>query len=102
MRHPTGLLAAAAVLVLAAPASAGVDLRDTRAVGVATSDNAPLAAVGDINGDGLEGDAVGVQVDPGAADGAHTGGVGTIGLGAARLVLKNLNAPPLFKGNFGM
>ena len=49
-----------------APAWAGVDLRDTPRAGMATSDTAPLAGVGDVNGDGVEDVVVGLQFDPDA------------------------------------
>jgi FG-GAP-like repeat/FG-GAP repeat len=95
-------------LVLAAPvpaARADVDLRDVKPVGVAGSDAAELAAAGDVNGDGVQDVAVGLQDDLRTRDPASLSEIAVVGFGRtppdpsrrgfAGLVVSHLAEPAL-------
>ena len=85
------------------PAAAGTDLRTANPVGIAGSDSAALAAAGDVNGDGIQDVAIGLQDDIRTRDPASLSEIAVIAFGAgppdpsqpgfSGLVISHLNEP---------
>jgi hypothetical protein len=99
-------LAVCIVLAVAPAAWAGTDLRAVAPVGIAANDSADLAAAGDVNGDGVQDVAVGLQDDLRTRDPASLDEIAAIGFGGASpdpslpgfsgIVVTHANEPQLF------
>jgi hypothetical protein len=100
------LAPAISIALVAAPTAwAGTDLRAVAPVGVAANDSAPLAAAGDVNGDGVQDVAVGLEDDLRTRDPASLDEIAVIGFGGASpdpsqpgfsgIVVTHLNEPAL-------
>src|SRR5690349_11842296 len=76
-------LAMCIALMFAPAAWGGTDLRTVPPVGIAANDSADLAAAGDVNGDGVQDVAVGLEDDLRTRDAASLDEIAVIGFGGA-------------------